>query len=253
MDNQNSQQKPPSTANPPVENPVQPPPFITPPTSKSFLSNKILLLIVIIIILIAVGGKYLALNSKPKPEPVVSKVTPTSGPTPLPSITSVKESSPTASPIDETANWKTYTSQEGKYSIRYPDSVKIYVNEKFSVDGVKIPVVDTTMFVSDELPQLKTNYQMSINHKITGSVSLKDFIDKNSPCQEIQSSKGKTFILDGRQASIFENVPCGPYGMTVIYALNNGIGYIIQIETHVSYNDISKFTNQILSTLKFTQ
>lgn len=71
---------------------------------------------------------------------------------------------PSPTPSDETANWKAYTSQEGKYSLKYPENVKIYVNEKFSVDGIKIPLKNTLVLLSDVLPGLNTNYQMSISH-----------------------------------------------------------------------------------------
>ena len=104
MDNQN-----PQPTNPPAENPVQSTvstqSTVTPPPSKSFLSTKIILLIVIFLILIAGGGTYLALNSKPKTEPVVSKSTPTSASTPTP---------------DPIASWKTYTNALYGISFQYP-------------------------------------------------------------------------------------------------------------------------------------
>lgn len=204
-------------------------------------TSPLILLAIGLIVGTGIVFAYFQFKSNPTPQP--QPVTTTSSPVP------VTNSTPST---DDTANWKTYTSQEGKYSVKYPESVKIYVNEKMSVDGVKVPVQDTTVFVSDVLPQVKTNYQLSINHKITNETNLKDLVDNNSLCTDIQSSKAKAFILNGQQASIFENTPCGPYGMTVIYALNNGVGYIIEIETQASYSDISKFTEQILSTFKFS-
>ena len=212
-----------------------------------------ILIIVPIVSVLGIVAMFLYFQLKPKsapqPQPTVIQSTPTD----LSSDLSAKDSSSVETQVleDETANWKTYTSQEGKYSVKYPDSVKIYVNEKMSVDGVKVPVKDTIALVSDELPHLKTNYQLSINHKIASEANLKDFVDKNSLCAEIQSGKAKTFILNGQQASIFENTPCGPYGMTAIYVLHNGVGYIIEIETQASYSAISKFTDQILSTFQF--
>ena len=155
-----------------------------------------------------------------------------------------------ASP-DETANWKTYTSQVGKYSFNYPDSVKIYIDEKGSADGVRIPLKDTTV-ISGSIPQLKSGYQLSINHRIPSEGNLKDFIDKNSTCNEVQSGKAKAFILDGKPTSIFEDTICGLYGITVIYAINNGVGYIIEIESHANYSDLATYTDQILSTFKYT-
>lgn len=67
-----------SPQNPVAEVPLSP--------KKPFLTGKIILLI-ILLILFGTGGTYLALNSKPKPQPTVSQAVPT----PLPSITSVKK------------------------------------------------------------------------------------------------------------------------------------------------------------------
>lgn len=82
----------------------QPTPPATPPPSKSFLSAKIIL-IVILLMIFAGGGTYLALNSKTKTEPTVSKSTPTSAPTPT---------------VDPTASWKTYINPEFTYSLKIP-------------------------------------------------------------------------------------------------------------------------------------
>src|SRR3989344_1832547 len=103
-------------------------------------ASPIVLLAVGLIVGIGITFAYFQFKSKPAPQPQPTDIQSTS--TDLSSETPVKE--------DETANWKTYTSQEGKYSVKYPDSVKIYVNEKMSVDGVKVPVKDTIALVSDE-------------------------------------------------------------------------------------------------------
>lgn len=97
---------------PPTNSTVENPPAqnLTPTSSKSFLSNKILLPVVILLLIFAAGGTYLALNSKPKPQPYVSKIIPTSAPTPTP---------------DPTANWKTYRSKSFRFSIKYPPTWSI--------------------------------------------------------------------------------------------------------------------------------
>jgi len=158
------------------------------------------------------------------------------------------------SQTDETANWKTYTSQGGKYSVKYSSNIKIYENEKFSVDGVKIPLKNTTVLLSDALPDLNTNYQMSINYNLLKeNTSRKEFIDNYSSCEEIKFEKGKVFSIGEKEALIFEDTPCGAYGMTAIYSVSNGLGYIIQIETNARYKDIKKYTDPIFSTFKFLE
>ena len=95
--------------NPPIENSVQPvvstQSAATPPAAKSFVSTKVILLIVIVLIIMGAGGTYLALNSKTKPAPIVSKAIPTSTPTPI---------------TDPTASWRTYKNAEFGFSIKYP-------------------------------------------------------------------------------------------------------------------------------------
>lgn len=211
-------------------------------------SKKLIILLGIIIALFAfgVGGYFLGANkNQTTPQSRQVTVSPT-----------ISQPSPTNTPISvedsATSTWKTYTSQEGNYSFKYPANVKVYVNEKFSVDGVKIPLKDTVVLLSEVLPGLNTNYQMSINHKLTNSSSLNDFVDKNSSCTSIESIKGKVYNLGGKQSLIFEDTPCGPYGMSSIYSLNRGLGYIIEIETRAGYSDIKKYTDEILSTFKFT-
>src|SRR3990167_159116 len=108
-------------------------------------TSPLILLAIGLIVGTGIVFAYFQFKSNPTPQP--QPVTTTSSPVP------VTNSTPST---DDTANWKTYTSQEGKYSVKYPDSVKIYVNEKMSVDGVKVPVKDTIALVSDELPHLKT-------------------------------------------------------------------------------------------------
>ena len=76
-----------------------------PPPKKPFLTGKIILIAIILLILLGLGGTYLALKSKPKPQPTVPQVVPTPSPT----------------PIDETANWKTYTNTIVGYQIKYPN------------------------------------------------------------------------------------------------------------------------------------
>lgn len=214
-----------------------------PTQSKKFI---IIFGIIVALLVFGIGGYFLGVNkNRAAPQSQQTIASPT-----------VTRPSPTNNPISvedsATSTWKTYTSQEGNYSFKYPANVKVYVNEKFSVDGVRIPLKNTVVLISEVLLGLDTNYQMSINHKLTDSNSLKDFVDKNSSCTPIESSKGKVYNLGGKQSQIFEDTPCGPYGMTSIYSLNRGLGYIIEIETHAGYSDIKKYTEEILSTFKFT-
>lgn len=104
--------------NPPIENPV--PQTVTPPPSKSFLSNKIILPIVILLIILGLGGTYLALNSKPKSQPIVSKTIPTSTPTPT-SITKKTVCRKLSNQeIFDPKNWTDYYNRVIGISFKYP-------------------------------------------------------------------------------------------------------------------------------------
>lgn len=197
--------------------------------------TPILILVGILLIALTVGAAYY-LGTK-STATVIPLPTPQDIPSPQP---------------DDTASWKTYVSQEGEYSFKYPLDVKIYENEKFSVDGTKVSIKDTVVVLSEVLPQLNTNYQMSINHKVTFIPSLKDFVDSNISCASMESIKGKPYLLGNKEALIFEDTPCGPYGMTSIYSLNKSIGYTIDIESHAGYSQIKKYIEPILSTFEFT-
>ena len=115
MENQTPKPSPtPPTENIPVQNPAvaeTPPQVYTaphidnPPPKKPFLTGKIILIVIILSVILSAGGTYLALNSKPKPQPTVPKVTPTTTPT----------------PVDETANWKTFTSTKWGFKFKYPN------------------------------------------------------------------------------------------------------------------------------------
>ncbi len=136
MENQN----PPINPTPPIQNQpiqdsnisqsqaVQPAPS-TP--SEFFLSNKIILLVIAVLVLIlAGGGTYLALNSKSKLPPIVSKEYPIS--TPSPTLTSVSTPAP-----DETANWKTYKNEKIGFQFDYPLKYSKLRNEDRSTGKFK--------------------------------------------------------------------------------------------------------------------
>lgn len=134
MENQTPTPNPiPTPENVPIQNPaVEAPPsqvytaphIDNPPPKKSFLTSRIILLIVIFLVLVGLGGTYLTLNSKPKPQPTAPKAAPT----------------PTSTTVDETASWKTYTNLDLGFSIKYPDFMNIYEDEGSVVffRGVKI-------------------------------------------------------------------------------------------------------------------
>ena len=233
MDNQT-----PPLTNPPLENPVQPAvstqSTTTPPSPKSFLSNQLILIVIILIILLGASGTYLALNSKPKPAPTISKVPPTSTPTQI--------SGPTAS-------WKTYTNSNAGYSFKYPNDYQIMENQKKSVDGVTVSTPNTTTILSPVLSGLNTNMQIGIHYE-NGAVNLSEI----EVAKKLELNiNGSPYTINGKGGFIFVDTPLGPYGSTIIYITANNKSYTFTIESQTSYAQYKQYLDQILSTFKFTQ
>ncbi len=114
MDNQNQDQSQ-TTQNTVVQVPASAAPVNNQPpsTKKSLLSKKLIILIVVFMILVGGGATtYVAFNNKSKPAPIVPKEAPISTPSPT--------------PVDETANWKTYVDAKLNFSIKYPPQIAIY-------------------------------------------------------------------------------------------------------------------------------
>lgn len=153
--------------------------------------------------------------------------------------------SPTAM-INAYAGWKTYVSTEGLYSIKYPADYTLYENISGSPN--------TSQIYSNVLPNINTNFRLTITHKSTNTQTLQQLINENKICAGITTSEGTPSIINGEKlAQIYVDTPCGSYPTTVVYTLNNGILYIISIETQSKYDQIKEYTDQILTTLKFLE
>jgi|SRR3989344_132942 len=260
MENQNPTPNPaPPTENIPTQNPpvqetpssqvyTSPQPVSPPPFPKSFLSNKIILLIVILLMLLGIGGTYLALNSKSKPQPVVSKPTPTSAPTPLPTEASAKAGTP-----DPTANWKTYTNAAYKYSVRYPATMTLSVNnadnsvlfKTQSGDGVNINVSDLRT-----IPSLRQDINTLLSSPIGYEVKEGKTIIRTV-------KKLNQFDLGGEQAikvSITEKDDVVTVYATAVFLIKDNFSYSINTvpTTDASRKEeLLKTLDQILSTFRF--
>jgi hypothetical protein len=166
------------------------------------------------------------------------------------------QSQPTSSPTpaataDPTANWKTYTDSNGKYSFKYPQDYKINENKTVSgVDGVSSPAPNTVQIISSVVESTNGNFSITIMHKDTSS-DLQAFVSANSSCTSVTPASGTAYKIDSINGLIFKNTPCGPNGSTLLYFVNNKIGYVITIESTIDDNTTELYSNQILSTFKF--
>ena len=252
MDNQNP------TENIPVQNPAveeTPPSQVytapqsstPPPSPKSFLPNKIIFIIVILLILLGLSGTYLALNSKPKPGPVVSKATPTSIPTPT---------------VDPTADWKVYTNTEAGYQISYPQNISIRESRLENVESVelgsylppaKIQHVALLIFSGDGKETMSISSAININNPNYGFDAK--FMAGKIAETSAYPAKVAELQLDGVQAYSVKPEPVGQFSnwsnsTIFVNGKRPSSAYVIDVAVTSSKEEI---VNQILSTFRFLQ
>lgn len=137
---------------------------------------------------------------------------------------------------------KTYTSTEGKYSLKYPIAYTLSDNTSSN----------TAQIYSNIIPETNTNFRMTISFKPTNNQTLQQLINENKICPDIPLAKGTQSVINGNKAAqIYLDTPCGTYPTTIVYTINNQTLYIISIETLSKFNEIKQYTDQIFSTLKF--
>ena len=252
MDNQTPTTSPiPTPGNIPTENPaVETPPQVytapQPPLSpkKPFLTGKIILLIVILLILLGAGGTYLALNSKPKPAPIVSKEAPTSTPSPA--------------PTNETVNWKTYTSSNIGFSLRYPKEMDD-PGEEYNeyIEGDKTTVVGFSIFDPSRNYPPKLDYlSIGVRGGNLKNESLARFVSErvtqiNKKGLIIQEQP-KEVILDSLKGYISKAVDekFSDYYFSSIADKYIEIEILVEDPRNVGYQSIA---DKILSTFKFLE
>lgn len=142
---------------------------------------------------------------------------------------------------DETANWKTYISTKLSFSLKYSPQTKITEGGKYGVDGMFIENLTTTSFIAD-------NIQLSItveeNKNSSTLESLRQEFDGQSPDEDIEGNKIKSFLLDGKVA--IRGAAGGPRGIYKIISIYKDYIYRLVFEP-----DINQTGEQIFSTFKF--
>jgi hypothetical protein len=155
------------------------------------------------------------------------------------------QASPTTIPTaDSTKDWTTYSSPEGKFTIKYPSNYLLTDNSA-STASIRL--------LSNVIPALNTNFRMTIQFKqVPGAPSLEQLIEQNNACTQITPQNGTPSTINGEEkAQIFIDTPCGQYISTVIYTMNNNIFYTITVETDAKFLDVKPYADAILATLKF--
>jgi len=131
------------------EQTITPIPNTKPPNDKLF---KILLLVIGLLIVIGLFLNAYLLLRKEKPPEVAFPPTPVPTQIPL-------SSTPTP---DQTTNWKTYISRNGKYFIKYPHDWTLLGDEFFKED-ISMGMISVTTLRSPNFQLNKFNNRISIN------------------------------------------------------------------------------------------
>ena len=139
-----------------------------------------------------------------------------------------------------------YISADGAYSIAYPADFVLRVGEKLSVDGVVISVPDLVSMQKEGDPSVLITIK---HYRIEEGSDLSIFVAENDPCAGA-SAPAETRTVSGVEAIFFRDTLCGPYGYSLLAAIDNGFGYLIQIEAHSKYEDVDHIVDPILSSFR---
>lgn len=168
--------------------------------------------------------------------------------------------------VDETANWKTYTSQALKFSIKYPDNLS-FIKETTtysSIENVSFSEKDLTGMITYTGPDLLVS-KGSVLGEGYNNLSKQE-INKAQPIQ--QGSRDQSGQLKLTQVEVDTRLPNKNVNgvVALIHIRNNSQGYgaealinrnndFYQIaltgNTNTRIEEISNYFNQILSTFKF--
>lgn len=232
---------------------------------KGFALPLILLTVLIVILIVAVLGGVVYLNrSQPQ--------SPTPSSTPLPSVTSVKETDETVyTEATRSANWKTYKNDRVKFSLNYPDELIIW-NTTDSPSGS----MELTFLTKDFKTTGTGGCRLRLNggsiHVIVNNFNYTE--DKERLNQLVQFEEehftryyqnvGKSqSIIGGQKAQIF--IYQGPSNVTIcslaekemykkIFVVNkSGVDYTIELRFFSHDKKLQNIFDQILQTFKFLE
>ncbi len=138
----------------------------------------------------------------------------------------------------DTNGWITYTHPKGLYTIQYPPNQSITEGKKPSADGEWYSVPDALVILPIGL-----SIEYTAN---TDSLSLADYLDKNSNCIYHNAKTRKLYYLNGYDGYRYEVSSCGIWPFSETDLLHNNNVYKIQI---INEGNVAK---KMLETLKFT-
>lgn len=210
---------------------------------------SVILILVAVVILVAIAGGAFFLGRQTSPAQTISS------PSPVPSqqvpVETPKQVSP--SPVDETANWKTYTSTNANFSFKYPSEWPLVNIPKF--DQCSVCIEGLTFSHNYNSNSSDLNIATILVFKEENIKSLDDYVKIH--VKGDQSKVNLQYTNVGGEKAVSYKLSGGIPPLPVIeYAVfKNGLYYIIRLEDSVETNK-NKSKNQelfdkMLSTFKF--
>jgi hypothetical protein len=154
-----------------------------------------------------------------------------------------------ADPTGTPSSMLTYVSESGRFSIQYPPDYTLYADQRPGVDGVISPLPEDTIAI---LSPASPNFLLTIEYiPLPGGTSLVDLASQASQTHcDLNNTARQEFLIAHQNAFLFPDLPCGPYGYTLLLTLFERDGYVMTVESHQSYADVSDAVMQIISTFQ---
>jgi len=233
--------------------------------SNSDLKSKLPLVSAVLLLLVLVGAAGFLLGkslSQPKTSPPpISQVSPRPTPTPTPEI-------PISTPIpnlttESTDHWRVYVSNKYRYSIKYPPSWSLILEES---GGEEYVTVESLKGISKLQATNPAEYETNgffniIVEENPNNLSLKDWFDTNENCEQCAPSPPKfshLSTINGKETLIANQSLPGPLGEAIkiyYFAHNKKIYKFLFFfpEEETSKQLFENIYNQVLSTFKFLE
>ena len=182
--------------------------------------------LIVLLIAIGIGGYLLYTNYSNNQYKGVAQNTPVTSQTPQ--VTS------SSTPVDETADWKTYINKDINYTFQYPSSAEVSITPK------RIFMTEYNYIVINNIGSFGT-YITILPSKV---YSVEGYPKTNSKNQQI-------FTTQINGTSVNGNEWVSDKGDSYIELKVNE--YVFQINISKNSSETRKLVNKILSTFKFTQ
>jgi Rieske Fe-S protein len=175
----------------------------------------------------------------PIPTPTIDPFL-TVAPSPAAQVTSI----PQQEPVQTTS--KSFASTAGQYSFEYPTTYTVTENPASAAKGGQNPA--NTVQIASQTPYFTVN----ITHKNVGTItSLNDYMRQEDYCAAKYPESQTSTTVDGQQALLYADIPCGQYGSSAIVVYKSPFVYDIIVTNQVSYSTIKADIESLLATMQF--